>query len=435
MKKNIILYTLAAFALALGFTACEDEPDRYEMTGGTPTIHYVKPAGATADTLLTSAYMGNSVCIVGDNLRSIYRIYFNDVEATLNTSYMTDHTVLVDIPNVIPGEVSNKIYFYNKKGEKVDFDFSILIPGPSISAMSCEYAAPGTVATLTGDYFVDDPNVPLTVTFENGGEAVIRDITKNVITFVIPDAAAEGAITVGTVYGETTSAFHYMDSRGMLFDFDTNPLLTNHGWHAAKIETDETSLSGNFMRLGDPAVTMSEDGGWNDDNFAFQYWPGDWTTPVSYDNSPLLTDIADFSNWQNMGLKFEINIPSANPWGAGMMQIIMAGVDKISGSSAGTDIYGNTVAGANNDFMKDSSVPHGLYQPWTPSQMFDTGGEWITVTVPFSNFMYNFDGSQSDGTLSEKSFTSLTIFVVGGVTGQECQPVLKIDNIRAVPVK
>jgi hypothetical protein len=65
--------------------------------------------------------------------------------------------------------------------------------------------------------------------------------------------------------------------------------------------------------------------------------------------------------------------------------------------------------------------------------MFDTADEWITVTVPLANFVYGFDGGQATGSLTADDFSSLTIFVVGGPQGQACQPVIMIDNIRAVP--
>ena len=181
---------------------------------------------------------------------------------------------------------------------------------------------------------------------------------------------------------------------------------------------------------------MSEDGGWDDGHFSFEYWPGDWTDPISYNDSPLLSEYADFSKWEDMALKFELYIPSANPWMAGSMQLIMAGVDKITGSGAGVDIYGNTVPGANNTFFNGNSLPRGLYTPWVTTGSYDTGDEWLTVTVPFSNFIYGADGSVATGSLSASDFTSLTIFVwSGGNKGTECQPVLKIDNIRAVPNK
>ena len=439
MKKfisKIAFYTAAAFALALGFTACEDEPDKFELAGGKPTIHYIRPINVdAADSLLTGAYMGSGICVVGDNLRSVYKMIFNDQAATLNNSYITDHTILVDVPSEIPEEVSNLIYFVTKDRDTVKYDFQVLVPGPSITSMSNEYAPAGTVATLYGDYFIDDPNVPLRIFFGDT-EAAVKNVEKGAVTFTVPDVE-ESTIKVTNIYGEAKSVFHYKDTRGMLFNFDTDPHPTNHGWHAQVIESDETSLTGNFLRLGGADVTMSEDGGWNDGNFSFEYWPGSWGDPETYVGGERLTDYADFSDWENMSLKFELYIPSSNPWQAGSMQLIVGGVEKVSYSGAGvTDIDGKTLAGCNNTYFSNNELPRGLYTPWYPSGSFDTGDEWVTVTTPYSNFIYGSDGTVATGSLTAEDFTSLTIFVwSGGYTGTECHPVIKIDNIRAVPNK
>ena len=439
--KNIIskisVYAAALLVAAMSFTACQDEPDRFRLTDGKPTVYYVRPVkAAAADSLLTSAYMGNSICIVGDNLTSVYKLLFNDQQAVLNNSYITDHTLLVDVPNEIPGEVSDKMYLITKNADTVKVDFSVLVPGPSILSMKNEHAPAGSTTILYGDYFVDDPNVPLQI-FVGSEQAQIKEFSKGSITFVVPDDAVENTpIKVSTIYGEAESVFNWKDTSGMLFNFDTDPHPTNHGWHPQVIETDDTALDGNFLRLGGTDVTMKEDGDWDDGHFSFEYWPGDGTTPVSYNDSPLLTDFADFSKWESMALKFELYVPSANPWSAGSMQLIVGGVEKISGSGAGADIYGNTVAGANNTFFTGNALPRGLYTPWVSTGSFDTGDEWITVTVPYANFKYGMDGSAATGTLTAEDFTSLTIFVVsGGNKGTECNPVIKIDNIRAVPVK
>ena len=435
MKRNILLFAFAALALCFAVSSCEDEPYKFRLTDGVPTVYYVRPVDvASADSLLNSAYMGSSICIVGDNLRSVYKLVFNDQEATLNNSYITDHTLLVDIPNEIPEEVSDLMYLITQKADTVKYDFSVLVPGPSIISMSNEYAPAGSVATLVGDYFVDDPNVPLKL-YVSDTEATVKSISKGAVTFVVPDVE-EGPVRVTNIYGEATSVFHYKDTRGLLFDFDGVTGLGNHGWHAQVIESDETSLTGNFLRLGGADVTMDEDGGWNDGNFSFEYWPGTWTTPQEYTGDGiLLTDLADFSDWQNMALKFELYVPSSNPWMAGSMQLIVAGRDKVT-LAGGTDEFGDEVPGANNTFFNGNELPRGLYTPWYPSGSFDTGDEWITVSVPYSNFIYGSDGTAATGSLTASDFTSLTIFVwSGGYTGTECHPIIKMDNIRAVPNK
>jgi hypothetical protein len=449
MKYNKIFSSLllaSAVAFSFSLQSCKDQPDEFELTGGTPTIDYIRPAKASAkDSLLVQAYPQATICLVGSNLTSIKEMYFNDKKAILNTSFITDHTLIVQVPSDIPDLVTDKIYMTTNDGDKLTYDFHVVIPAPTVASMSCEYAVPGSIATIYGSYFVDDPNVPLTVTFPDGQVATIKDInsSRSAITIEVPNCTTEGQITVKSIYGTTNSAFRYLDSRGMLFDFDTpniatNVVLGNHGWHAQKIETDDTALSGNFLRLGDPSVTLDADGAWNDGNFSFEYWPGNWQDPENYQGDGVrLTDLADFSDYSNMSYKFEMLVPKNNPWASGAMQIIVGGVEKITNGAAGVkDIDGKTLAGANNTYFHNDELPRGIYRPWEATGSFDTADEWITVTIPISEFKYGFSGAAATGTLTADDFTSLTIFVVsGGIKGTECNPVIKIDNIRAVPNK
>ena len=114
MKMMRYVKGLAVVMAVMGgmtVTSCEDEPDKYEIADGLPSIRYVRMTSPeVSDSLITGAYLSNTVCLVGDNLRSIYELYFNDQKAILNTSVMTDNTVIVDVPSTIPSVVSNKIY-------------------------------------------------------------------------------------------------------------------------------------------------------------------------------------------------------------------------------------------------------------------------------------------------------------------------------------
>jgi hypothetical protein len=388
--------------------------------------------------LVTSASPQSVLCFVGKNFRSVVEVYFNDLPAVLNSSYITDNTMIVQVPKSIPGEVSNKVYFICKNGKTVEYDFEVTIPAPSVATMSCEYAKPGTTAYIYGNYFIPDPNVPLTVEFPDGSfaEDVKADETFSTLSFTVPECYEEGTIKVTSIYGTTESKFHYLDSRGLLFDFDGVTGLGNHGWHDRAILSDETSLTGNFLQLGDGSTALTEDGAWNDGLFSFEYWPGDWNSPTSYPaDGRKLTDLVDFSNYESMAYKFEMYIPKEAPWMAGAMQLIVGGVDLITMGAAGVDVDGVSVPGCNNVYFNNDELPRALYRPWTDTGSYDTGDEWRTVTIPIkSSFIYGMSGAPASGSLSADSFTSLTIFVVGGgVNGKECTPLIKIDNIRCVP--
>lgn len=438
-KIPFSLFCLIALVASFSMASCEDEPDKYEVADGLPTVRYIRsPYAVSADSLITEASTGTTICLVGENLRSIYELYFNDVQAILNSSYMTDNTVIVDVPQSIPTKVSNKMYMVTRNGETVEYDFSVTVPAPTLTTMSCEYAPAGSEVTITGNYFVDDPNVPLSVVFPGDIEVTeFTNISQSSISFIMPECTEEGAIDVTTIYGTTTSAFHYLDTRGMLFDFDGMTGLGNHGWHDRTITSDETSITGNFVQLGDGNTTLDAAGGWNDSQFAFEYWPGSWNTPTDYPEGEgiRLYDLADFSDYTNMSIKFEMYIPSSNPWSSGAMQVIFAGTDLVTYGNGGTDIYGNAIAGPNNTYFQNDELPRALYRPWTTTGSYHTDDQWVTVSLPISsNFIYGFNGGTATGTLSADDFASLVIFVTGGgVEGTECTPLIKIDNIRAVP--
>ncbi len=411
-----------------------DYPDRFKESTGKPFVHYVRYADR--DVMITEANMEETICIVGDKLNSVHDIYFNDQKAVLNTSYMTPHTIVLTVPKNLPTVQDDMMHLITRDSTVVLYNFKVLPPAPKLDAMSLEWAKEGEVVTITGSYLF----APLTVQFPGVDPIEVKSSKGDSFDVVVPAGAQPGKIKVTTASGTAQSMFMYKDSRGMLFNFDNDPHPTNHGWHSQVIETDDTALSGNFLRLGDPGVTLDAEGGWNDGNFSFEYWPGDWDDPVSYADSPRLTDFVNFTNWNNMALKFELYIPSANPWKAGAMQLIIGGVDVVTdGAEGAVDIYGNITAGANNKFISGDGVPQApraLWVPWKESGSYDTGDKWITVTIPYAEFNKTSDGGANTATITPESFTSLTIFVwSGGVTGADCQPVIKIDNIRAVPIK
>lgn len=189
---NNMRFTLMALSVVttFGLFSCQDQPDEYKPTSGTPEVQYVR-LPVSADSVITKSYMQTTVCLVGKNLRSVRKLLFNDQEALLNSSYITDNTLLVDIPKNIPSAVTDKIYMINESGDTTTYNFHVIVPAPTVSAMSCEYAAAGDEVTITGDYFIQDPYKPLQIKFNDGTLPVsdIKSISKNSITFTVPSGA------------------------------------------------------------------------------------------------------------------------------------------------------------------------------------------------------------------------------------------------------
>lgn len=445
MKTRYINWFFVAALAMMGcfMTACEDQPDKYEIADGVPTLKYVRsPLPEEADSLLVGAYLGNTVCLVGDNLRSIYELYFNDQKATLNTSYMTDHTVLVDIPKNIPEEVTNKIYMITKSGAKVDFDFSVMVPAPVVSSMSCEYAPAGSEAVLYGDYFVDDPNVPLTISMPGDitveGEQ-ITSITKTAVKFIVPEGAVQGNIRVKSIYGTGQSVFQYKDTRNILFDWDgkyEGALAAGNSWNGdnekkGQILASVPSVDGKYMVMG--LATLSGGQWQTPGEYLMMYWPDPNATEgcVPLYNLPQFKKMLEDYKIEELALKFEVYVPTSNPWMAEGMQIRFTSLDEVSMSNQTQDYIWN-----DDESHEEGKAPRGVWVPWEETGSYDTNNQWVTVTLKMSEFNKLVSGLASDTEFTQDRFAGLSIFLRGGgVDGKECEPIICIDNIRVVPVE
>lgn len=437
--KAITKYTgILLGAVLIASCTAQDYPDRFKETKGVPTVHYIRYADK--DLLITQAAMEETICIVGDNLTSVHDIYFNDQAAVLNTSYMTAHTIVLQVPKTLPVVQDDQIHFVTRDSSVVLYPFKVLPPLPKVESMSCEWAKAGETVTIKGSYLF----APLTVTFPGADPVDVTVAAADGSSFdvKIPAGAQPGKVKVQTASGIAQSIFQYLDSRGMLFDFDGITGLDNHGWngHSSK-DDDGTGISGRYFQFGDGTAVLNGD--WEEANFSFVYWPGSWNEPENYDDgsgtpTPRLCDMVDFTGWKNMALKFEMCVPSANPWKNTPMQIVTGGVDLISFGAVTTDIYGNACAGQNNSYMSGNAAPRVFYMPWEATGSFDTADKWITVTIPLTQFNKGWNGQTATQEVNADSFASMWFFICDGgldFDDAECTPIIKIDNVRAVPIK
>ena len=397
---------LLALALCLG-VACEEYPDAYKATKGIPEVLYVRiPDVAAADSLLDGAFLGNTICIVGNNLRSVHELYFNDQKAILNTSLITDNTLIVTLPSAIPAEVTDNMYLITAAKDTVAYPFKSKVPSPVVSSISCEFTPDGSEAILYGDFFINDPDIPLKITMAgNIPVTEILEIQKMQIRFVVPQGAQKGYINVVTLYGTGRSHFQFRDDRGMILDWDN--LTAAGGWRAGNL-SETGGISGKYVIFkgdlsGDPFDWGSEDA------FSFNLW--------GIANGRPNADFIDATNLDNLLFKFEVNVLS--PWSSKAMQIIFT-----SWSLQGT-----------NGYYGDTSYPRALWMPWTTSGSYQTNG-WVTITIPMSNFRYASDGKGLEKPNGAGFYGGLSMFVWnGGILGTACSPEMWIDNIRVVPIE
>lgn len=411
--------------IAFGMASCQDQPDAFRQADGVPVLHYVRYADR--DVIIDQAYMSEVVCLVGDNLRSINQLWFNDQKAILNTSYMTDHTLLVSVPKEMAVVETNKMYMITTKNDTVKYDFKVLPPAPVIKSMSNEWAAPNTVASIYGDYFISTEDQPIVVEFPNGEVTDFKKVSKTELQFTIPETAVEGKIKVTSLSGTAVSTFHYRDTRGLITNFDGATDVVPQGWNIKVQYKTEGGVDGQYVELG--PSTLDEEAGWNEE-LKLPFWCGNWNgNPMGITSGPgiPICNFIDMKNFSKMAFKMELCIPKENPWSSGAMQIVFTNAERCANDSWQNNTY----------IQPENGLCRGLYIPWKDSGSFDTNGEWITVTVPISEFVYNADGTMGTVPLqSPEDFASLIIWPwSGGVTGTECTPVFRYDNIRVVPNK
>ena len=447
MKLNLkhIVRTSALCSLAaVSLVACEDEPDKYEVADGTPEVIYVCMP-TNKDSLITSAFTNNRVLLIGNNLRSVTKLFFNDQEALLNSSLITDHTLFVTIPRALPNYPTDKIYMVNNSGDTTAYPFTVDIDAPLLASMDCEFVAPGELATINGDYLLTYDNFPMTITMPDGKViSEFKSLSQTSVSFIVPEGCTEsGPISITTKYGTTKSTkFEFNDRRGLMADFDGDGDLGSsngivpQGWNIAAKAYDENGLAGcgRYVQLGDGSTTT--DGGWIE-SFKLPFWAGNWGgDPMSIEPGNAgcpFCNLIDFTDFANMAVKFELYIPKSNPWSAGAMQLVFTNAKTAANDSWQNNTYINT----KDDEKPGPGLCRGLYRPWEQTGSFDTGDKWITVTVPISEFVYNADGTK--GIVPLSSADDFATFVLwpwrGGVKGTECTPIFRIDNIRAVPYK
>ena len=134
---------------------------------------------------------------------------------------------------------------------------------------------------------------------------------------------------------------------------------------------------------------------------------------------------------EELALKFEVYVPTSNPWMAEGMQIRFTSLDEVSMSNQTQDYIWN-----DDESHEEGKAPRGVWVPWEETGSYDTNNQWVTVTLKISEFNKLVSGLASDTEFTQDRFAGLSIFLRGGgVDGKECEPIICIDNIRVVPVE
>ena len=411
MKRNIKIKKLIPLAMLLlaslysstVFQSCK----KSESDSGMPVVNYIRITNpAKSDSLVAGALMGNVIVLMGENLEHVNQIWFNDQQATVNTNLVTSTTIIVTVPNSIPGNVTNQIFLITaSKRDTLKVPFNVVVPGPQIDAMYEEYVPEGGTAVITGNFFVNNPNTPLQVFFPGNIEGTVQSVSINEIHVTVPSGAGVGPIQVKTIYGSARSAFYFRDDRGMILNYDN---LTNSGsWRGGTIRTDANSLDKNYLMLkgilGDNVGAEDYPGG----GFVSEFWADANGRPEAnfFTGNP-----ADYL------LKFEANVIK---WTGAYLNICFGP-------------WASSVSPYQNQLYWSDMNARGLWRPWeTNGGSFKTNG-WMTVTIPMSDIKYNktFESMAFDPLKAG----SLTFWMKGpsATKGADSEIEIYIDNVRIV---
>lgn len=372
---NLSILFILAFAAVSTFTACEKDNS---PNGGEPRITYVRITKPTSsDSLLVAAPQGKLIAIMGENLGEAVEIWFNDQQASLNPTYITNTTILVNVPSQIPLSLNNKLKIVFKNGKILLHDFTVTISKPAVNNMLSEYVADGEVATIRGDFFYS----PLTVTFTGGGIGTLVSVKDQEIQVRVPAGAQPGPITVKTNFGETKSNFWFRDNRSIFLSSDPY----EGWWNASYVVSnpgpgDPPKINGNYLRFKKSIGAWS----WNE----LAGGPAS-AMPVHSKNVP---DAAILKP-EDYYLKFEVN--TLKPYNSNMLKINVG-----------------LLAEDNDAYM------------WKPP--YDTKGQWQTVVIPFEDVVASY---KVKPTVSPSGYWTRLLFHGPGDLDAD----ISFDNFRVVP--
>lgn len=361
---------LALLAGPVALTGCKK--DDTEMCGGTPTLTSVtSPTDRTKAS--TSGNLADWIIVTGTNLCNVSKLSFNDVEVSLADAYITSTEITVQIPRVVPKNVTNTIMVVTAGGTATT-SYTLSIPALTVNGMSNEYAAPGSKAAIVGlNFDLYDVSPAKGKVLWNGTPLTITKTTADSVYFVVPaNAVAGDQLQVQDANGtKTTVPGRYKDNRNIIFGYDTNGSV----WGATTfITTGPTPapVNGPYIRVSQQIAAWA------------------WTEFSTNNNIAL--PAAAVANPGNYVLRFEVN--TLKPFNANVIKF------SIDGDQS-----------TNNTYL------------WKPTTPFYTRGQWSTQTVPLSNFI------NKPADLSKPLHECKFLFHGDGALDAD----ISFDNFRIVP--
>jgi len=406
MKKTSINIINAIAVLVLASVAfMQSSCKKDDNTGsGTPAITQVRSYAATpADSVLKEANPGNYVVLQGSHFKGIKAVYFDGIEANVNTALSSDNTIPVIVPTIpfatLDQTKLNTITVVTATGQ-VTYKFPVVPLATVITSMSNEDALAGETVTVNGSnfFYIDKVILPGGVIVSSG---IVTNTLGTTLTFTVPTGVITGGpIQVVNRYGTGTSVLLFDDfTTGVANNFDN---VNNYSWGLSSSPTNSSTLFANntgYYGVMNATSIPAGDWGWYNGGRSINL------------NAAQLVPAADVTSasLSDYAVKFEINVPASTPW--------------VNGSIFLSINYGFTYLAA--------------YDPWKNSDgtttAFTTNG-WQTVVIPLSQFRTSDGAGSPDTSISDligaSGNNALSFFFVNDGTTVVTAFTAAIDNIR-----
>jgi len=241
--KKLKIYCLLLSALIVGISSCKKDAQggkgaptvtRVRTISKTDTIHgvvhqvtldssstYDDHRVVATDSTVLSGKLNNQYAIIGTNLATTSAVLFNGSSVYFNPALVTDNVIIITIPAGTPFGPSqtNKLTITTKYG-KVDFNFAIDQPPPSITSFDPLAAGAGDIVTITGTVF----DGVTAVRFDNVPAQIVGTPTPTTIQVKVPAGVVQSYIYVTTPGGTAKSASSF-GFKYIIFDDALSP-----GW-------------------------------------------------------------------------------------------------------------------------------------------------------------------------------------------------------------
>ncbi|THU40174.1 hypothetical protein FAM09_09860 [Niastella caeni] len=212
---NKILYSNIHFLLLLFFAAACILPACKKDKASAPVITTVKNyAAAPNDTVVHSVSTGQWVVLLGSNLSGVTHAFFNGVPATINSTFLTGESIVIQIPAItfqsVPKDKANEIMVVSEGGTAT-FKISIVgapfisyvrnaAPSPNDTIAKAIY--PGQKVNILGFNL----NNPVSISFQ-GVAANLADVeyTDSSAIVQVPADLSGGDATLANMISYTNA--------------------------------------------------------------------------------------------------------------------------------------------------------------------------------------------------------------------------------------